>query len=1146
MAVQFLLGPAGSGKTEHCLEGLRASERAGRAAIYLVPEQFTYSADRELLEPSDLRGLRHVRVLSFSRLAATMEERAGQSLPRVLEPAVRPMLLRAALAPLSARELGPLAALQRKPGFLAELSRFIGEVRNHGTPDFMRAIAEANAAPSTDLSSGGLPDAVREKLGALAQAFDAYQGALRELGRVDPEERLARLPSLVASRPEEWKGTAIWVDGFLSWTRRERDALVALGLAGAELTIALCLEALEPVTPAHALATSRPPMIPIARSWARLDDAFARALIPRAEPIVLRTRPRYSSPALAALEAAFLCDEAPPESDTAVASALAIQKANDPRQEVELWASRIDRWLRLDETTVRPAEVALLLRNVEPYREAIAEVFPRYRIPFFLDESRSVLAHPRVRFLLGALEVPLSSWRREAVIAWLRNPLLGSAPATIDLLENYSLALGQNFEAWYADRWEAMPLVPRDRVGPGLSARGEEPDAPESDQESAEDAPDDDPNEVEPGESSSRSEEPSLAWTEPTRLRCLRPLRALESAWGDGVSGPVALQLLREHLGPLIIGQDGEGDAAWSARVEEAMQHLLEEASACWRDLPVSMDDLARTLREGLRALRLGVTPARLDEVSVGEIRRSRLQGIRRAIVGGLNEGSFPRAVPEGPVVNERDRAGLRSLGTPLGPTAAEQQEEETYLFYIALTRASSSLLLTYPLADAMGTALTSSPLLMEVKRAVPGVVELEPPDRFDAPLETLQTAPELAESLLSRLATSSEPARELDALEAGQSRVEWEDVRREIERGRDLLGASRGIYLEEDLLEELFPGGAITASVSRLQTFAACPFQHFARSILKLEPRAEAEISPIQTGLLAHATLEAVFKRTREPDPKNAPRLIEQAMEELKGHPDFLAFQLDAASAHRWDSVGYSLTRFLELEARRLAASAFHPRYLEVPFEGANAVRLPLADGGTLMLRGRIDRVDVAERGGVLEGLVIDYKRSAKGSVVPRWRQGLDLQLAVYLLYVKQVLKWKPVGGLYVPVQPAPVSEEKVKDGDNALGIRYTGAYTSDARDAIDGGVAALKTSRCDDELKRPGELEELLAIGSEHLSAYAGTLRRGWIEPRPSREKRMLPCEHCEYLSVCRFRPGLDPERSGPREGMGLGVRPESEEDA
>ena len=83
MAVRFVFGPAGSGKTFRALEALRECERRSRPAVYLVPEQFTYSADRELLEDPTWHGLRHVRVL-FSRFGLWLRERRGEAAGEVL------------------------------------------------------------------------------------------------------------------------------------------------------------------------------------------------------------------------------------------------------------------------------------------------------------------------------------------------------------------------------------------------------------------------------------------------------------------------------------------------------------------------------------------------------------------------------------------------------------------------------------------------------------------------------------------------------------------------------------------------------------------------------------------------------------------------------------------------------------------------------------------------------------------------------------------------------------------------------------------------------------------------------------------------------------------------------------------------------
>lgn len=1127
MAVRFLLGVAGSGKTHHCLAGLRAAEAEARVAMYIVPEQFTYSADRELLEGSGLPGLRHTRVLSFSRLATWLEERSDEASPPTLDPAVRPMVLRAALARLEPGALGPLAPFRHRPGFLDELSRFVSEIRNHGMVDFLAALERGERS---DIAPG-----VRAKLRALGRAFDSYEGVLHELRRQDPEERLARLPGLIARQTEELRGVSIWVDGFLSWTRRERDALVALALAGANLEIALCLDPAE--------ASPRAPFLPIARSRRLLEGVLRSAAIELEPPVVFPARPRFHAPALAALEANLLSDQPRP----ANGSEVALLTATDRRQEVQLWARTIDRWLRVDARTALPREIAVLVRDIEPYREAVHEIFPRYRIPYFLDERRSVIAHPRIRFLLGAFEVILSGWKRASVISWLRSPFLGNAPATVDLLENLSLAAGHNFEAWHAPRWPDDPLLPRERRW-----RAAAPEAVFAEASGAEaDESEADGDEHDALESEAEEPRPELSGdiglVEPTRRRCLLPLRALELAWGSGLTGPEVQRALRTHLGPLVCPVPGE-DLTWEARVEEALENLIAEAALIWRDVPVSLDDFARTLREGLRALRLGVTPVRLDEVSVGDVRRSRLQGIRYAIVGGLTDGAFPRAVPDGPVVNELDRAALAALGAPLGPTASEQQEEETYLFYIALTRCSEQLILTYATSDTLGAPLGPSLLLSEVERALPTLVPVPPPVLVEnGPMAAVQTMPELEATLTRMAAQSGAPGPLLDLLRATPAGDEpappvaggaWGDLLERLERrvaDGEFEPESTATHLDAEVREALYGRPELLSSVSRLESYARCPYQHFAGSVLKLAPRIVAEVSAIETGLLAHAALELFFKQETLVSLAEVPTALAAVFKRLEKRSDLRAFQVDPAARHRWTSTERSLARFLDLELQRLEGSRFRPHAFEVGFgpESGNPVELPLPDGGTLLLRGRIDRIDLSEGSEGPEGVVLDYKRSAKSGVLREWNRGGDLQLAAYLLFMRQRLEWTPVAGLYVPVIPAPVREEDRAQGANPARIRYTGAYPLDRLDDLDAGTQVLSSDRRSSVPSQDG-IETLLETATEHLASYGATMRQGWIEPRPVRSGTALPCDHCDFLAVCRFRSDRDPVRGAPRESM------------
>ena len=70
----------------------------------------------------------------------------------------------------------------------------------------------------------------------------------------------------MARRGDEIREWTFFVDGFLSWTRREREILVALAAAGARLEIALCLE-----------DSARVPFAPARRTLAQLRGALDRA-----------------------------------------------------------------------------------------------------------------------------------------------------------------------------------------------------------------------------------------------------------------------------------------------------------------------------------------------------------------------------------------------------------------------------------------------------------------------------------------------------------------------------------------------------------------------------------------------------------------------------------------------------------------------------------------------------------------------------------------------------------------------------------------------------------------------------------------------------------------------------------------------------
>ena len=94
MSLQFIIGPAGSGKTRHIVRSIvdslindgevlsGAMPHPAPNILLLVPDQATFQMEKRVLEESCLEGFMRLQVFSFRRLAwKVLEETGGVTLP---------------------------------------------------------------------------------------------------------------------------------------------------------------------------------------------------------------------------------------------------------------------------------------------------------------------------------------------------------------------------------------------------------------------------------------------------------------------------------------------------------------------------------------------------------------------------------------------------------------------------------------------------------------------------------------------------------------------------------------------------------------------------------------------------------------------------------------------------------------------------------------------------------------------------------------------------------------------------------------------------------------------------------------------------------------------------------------------------------
>ena len=92
MSIQFILGRAGTGKSNHCYEEIKQNIDKKNKTYIITPEQFSYMAEKKLLEKIGRQAVINAEVLTFNRMADRIEAEFGgkteKHLPGTAGPAV--------------------------------------------------------------------------------------------------------------------------------------------------------------------------------------------------------------------------------------------------------------------------------------------------------------------------------------------------------------------------------------------------------------------------------------------------------------------------------------------------------------------------------------------------------------------------------------------------------------------------------------------------------------------------------------------------------------------------------------------------------------------------------------------------------------------------------------------------------------------------------------------------------------------------------------------------------------------------------------------------------------------------------------------------------------------------------------------------
>ena len=143
--------------------------------------------------------------------------------------------------------------------------------------------------------------------------------------------------------------------------------------------------------------------------------------------------------------------------------------------------------------------------------------------------------------------------------------------------------------------------------------------------------------------------------------------------------------------------------------------------------------EYAEILDAGFAEIKVGLIPAVVDRIVVGDITRTRLSNIKVLFFAGVNDGIVPSVSGRGGILSEADRRALREMQVELAPTAREESFLQRFYLYLALTKPSDYLYLSCAASSAEGKAMRPSSLMLQLLKLFPEKCLEQPEEEKEA-----------------------------------------------------------------------------------------------------------------------------------------------------------------------------------------------------------------------------------------------------------------------------------------------------------------------------------------------------------------------------------------------------------------------------
>ena len=1091
MGIRIIYGKPGSGKSEFCFSEIAKLIKTNKKIYMITPEQFSFTAEKKLMEAVNSNAVINAEVITLSRMAYRVLNEVGGASKTHLSKCGKSMLIYSILNQYK----NDFKFLGKSDENIDLSMTAITEFKKHGVTieDLQK---EKNEVEDSYLKA---------KLADMVLVYEKFEEYIS--GKYIEDTDLLTILANNIDDTDIIKDSIIYLDEFAGFTKQEYEVLKKFVMQAKQVNITICTDNLDLNTnPDTDIFYSNK------KTLSKIIDLVKNNNLKLEEPVNLGDVHRFKTEELKHLSKNISNIKSTKyEKDV---ENIHLFLAKTAYSEIENIAKEIVKLIR--SKNLRYKDIAIITKNIEDYSSLVRAIFNKYDIPVFIDEKRDLNQNIIVQYILSILEVLGKNFSAESIFNYLKIGFSDIDEDEIFKLENYCTKWGIKQGKWKKDfkyekdnenkkqEIERLNELRKQIIQPLLELK----------------------ENLDKDKTAENITKHLYKFIQEQNLenKINNKVKKLEE---DGF-----IDLANEYISSYKIILD-----------------IFDEIILVFNKDKITVDKYSKILRVGLKNSGLGKIPGTQDQVIFGDVDRSRSHKVDAVFIIGLNDGVFPSVNNKEGFFNDLDRDVLKKDGIELANGTTENLYEDNFNIFKAFTTSEKYLYLSYASSDKEGKSLRPSMLIHKIKKLYPKLKEQS--DIINKKYELINneiTYEELLENIAKLKKNEKIENIWYQIYNYYKCKDDWEDKLENDLKGLQYTNVPSDIKKEN--IEKLY-GNVLNTSVSRLEKYRGCPFSYYLQYGLKIKEKEELKIHTFDTGSFMHETIDEFFEKVKEENIK-LPDLEEEdifkIVSEIIDNNLKLSKNLVFTATAKYKVLVKRLKRIvskaLKYIIQTLIYSDFNIEGTEIEFSKKGKYKpiiLELEDGKRVEITGKIDRLDTAksEDGKYLR--IIDYKSSAKNIDLNEVYAGLQIQLLTYTDAICKEEDIMPAGIFYFSLLEQMVSADKKMRDDEIeemikKNFRMKGLILADVKvikmndNTLSSGSskmvpAAITASGTVNEKWTNGVNKEEFKVLQDYISVtikqIAKEILSGKIDLKPYNKKGKTPCEYCEYKAICGFNP-------------------------